>query len=327
VGKLSKVRLMVAVAVLSALMLVSLTQASAMTNAEIEPRAAAILFSQYETVFYTNADLSSSFSFFKGLSRETAGMLSVPFSGLIDGLDALDPHASAEILAQSTAVLMGGRGFIPPEGSGAAQVSHFCFIVGFGARGRPDFQRYAIHAAKIATTSAPVWTWYRDSRGPGDAAVTFYAGPVGDSYLLLSNDLGDLQAVGKQLTSSEEPSIKLSNIRDWSVVSKYEYWGYRRPLQAPKKGTVALRDLFPEADALVIFCNVNERTAALRLYGAKRADGGTPRMTGEAETFSSSLTFKPESPGVWAATAALSGDRAWGGVASLIGLFGFELII
>ena len=110
------------------------TRAQAIASLSNESRDAAALFSQYETVFYTNTDLSSKFSSFKGLSRQTAGALSVPFGDLIYGLDLLDPYASADILAKSEAVLMGGKGFNPPEGEGAAQVSRFCYIVDFGTR-------------------------------------------------------------------------------------------------------------------------------------------------------------------------------------------------
>ena len=84
-------------------------------------RAAAAVFSQYETVFYTNTDLSSRFSSFKGLSRQSAGSLSLPFAYLMGALDSLDPRASEEILGKTDALVAGVRDFIPPEGEGGAQ--------------------------------------------------------------------------------------------------------------------------------------------------------------------------------------------------------------
>ena len=137
-----------------------------MAAANEESRDVAALLSQYETVFYTNTDLSSRFSSFKGLSRQTAGALSVPFGDLIYGLDLLDPYASADILAKSEAVLMGGKGFIPPEGEGAAQVSRFCYIVNFGTKGGADFRKYSAKAHKASTTGGPVWSWQVHSPQP-----------------------------------------------------------------------------------------------------------------------------------------------------------------
>ena len=58
-----------------------------MAAENVDSRAAAAVFSQYETVFYTNTDLSSQFSSFKGLSRQSAGSLSLPFAYLMGALD------------------------------------------------------------------------------------------------------------------------------------------------------------------------------------------------------------------------------------------------
>ena len=93
-------------AVLVFLALTVLTQTQADAGRGNDSRAAAAMLNQYETVFYTNTDLSSHFSSFKGLSRQTAGALSIPFGDLIYGLDLLDPHASADMLAKSEAVLI-----------------------------------------------------------------------------------------------------------------------------------------------------------------------------------------------------------------------------
>ena len=176
-----------AMAMLLATIIVS-RPAQAAANLGNDSRAPAAMFSRYETVFYTDTDLSSKFSPFKGLSRQVAGALSVPFGDLIYGLDLLDPHASADLLAKSEAVLMGGKGFIPPEGEGAAQVSHFCYIVNFAAKGRPDFQKYATKAHKASMAGEPVWSWQVHSPDPRGQNVTYNAAQIGDSYLVFSND-------------------------------------------------------------------------------------------------------------------------------------------
>lgn len=192
-----------------------------------DSRAVAAMFRQYETVFYTNTDISSNFSSFKGLSRQTAGALSVPFGDLIYGLDLLDPCASANMLAKSEAALMGSKGCIPPEGEGAAQVSSFCYIVNFGTRRRSDFGKFAAKARETSKQGEPVWSWQVHSPEPPMRTITYYAAQIGDSYLLVSNDLGELQAIMKRLTSSDDASMTLSGIRDWTILSQHKYWGYR----------------------------------------------------------------------------------------------------
>jgi len=304
------------------------TGAQAAPSPGVDTRAVAAIFSQYETVFfYTNTDLSSAFSSFKGLSRQTAGSLIIPFGDLISGLDSLDTHVSADMLAKSKAVLMGGKGFIPPEGVGGTEVSRFCYIVQFGRWGRPDFQKYAAKAQKSSAAGELVWSWQVQAPGPRGQNVTDFAAQVGDSYFVLSNDLGELEVIAKKLASWDDASKTLSGIHDWAVLSQHEYWGYGRPNGPAMKGAVGLDDLFPGADALTFYCDVKQKTGVLRLFGAKGEDGATPRTTGRAGMYLSLLTFKASGAAVWEAAFPLSGEKAWERVFSVVGLLGFENMI
>ncbi len=207
-------------------------RAQAAANPGNDSRAVAAMLSQYETVFYTNTDLSSKFSSFKGLSRQVAGALSVPFGDLIYGLDLLGPYASADLLAKSEAVLMGGKGFVPSEGEGAAQVSRFCYIVTFGVEVQPDFQKYAAKAHKTSMAGGTVWSWQVHSPDPRGQTVTYYAAQIRDSYLVVSNDLGELQAITRKFTSSGDYSTTLSGIRDYECTFRI----YRDPAGALQFG-------------------------------------------------------------------------------------------
>ena len=191
-----------------------------------ERRAAAALFDRYETIFYTNTDLSTPLTLFKGLSRPAASSLSIPF-GQLAGLDLLNKHASSEILGNADSVLMGARDFISPTGAGSAgHPGLFCFIVVFGKQPMPDFGKYFTQTPSSPAAGAHVWKWVADIYDI-PPALTFYATQVGSFYLVLSNDDKDLQKVAAELASSNDPSKTLSTVRDWSFVSQHEYWGYR----------------------------------------------------------------------------------------------------
>ncbi len=336
---LRKMSWMTAVISLSALM-VSM-RAPAAASASNESRDAAALFSQYETVFYTNTDLSSKFSSFKALSRQIAEALSVPLGDLIYGLDSLDPNASADMLAKSEAVLMGGKGFIPPEGEGAAQVSHFCYIVKFGTKGRPDFQKYAAKAHKAWAAGNPVWSWQVHSPDPRGQNVTYYAAQVDDSHLVFANDLQDLESIARKLISTDDGSSVLNKIPEWAVLSQHEYWGYRGvPHDGVAEKEVAhLEFTMPGAETVIMFPDIKRKTATVRVLGV-HANEIVEMMKQRDEQqqeamkrlgmrpFAPPYRFKAIDARTLEETFSLSGgEQSEGEIMTSLGLFGFEMII
>ncbi len=316
------------------------TRAQAAASPGSDSRAAAAMFSQYETVFYTDTDLSSKFSSFKGLSRQTAGALSIPFGDLIYGLDSLDPHVAADMLAKSEAVLMGGKGFIPPEGEGAAQVSRFCYIVNFGTRSRPDFGKYAAKAQKASIAGESVWSWQVNSPEPGGQDISYSVTQVGDSYLLVSNDLGELQAIAKKLTSSNDSSTTLSAIRDWAILSQHEYWGYRRVRhdEVVKKDPW-LEFTMPGAETVIMFADIKMKTATVSVLGVhanevvkmmKKRDVQQRQVLSRLrmrQPATARFEFKATDAGTLEKTFSLTGEQSEGEIMNSIWLFGFEMII
>jgi hypothetical protein len=304
--------------------------------------ATAALFDQYETVFYTNTDLSSKFSSFKGLSRQTAGALSVPFGDLIYGLDLLDPYASADMLAKSEAVLMGGKGFIPPEGEGAARVSRFCYVVNFGTKGRPDFKKYAAKAHEASMAEEPVWSWQVHSPDPRGQNVTYYAAQIRDSYLVVSNDLGELQAITKKLISSDDSSTTLSGIRDWVILSQHEYWGYRRVRHdgVVEKDAGRLEFTMPGAETVIMFADIKKKTATVRVLGVhanevvamtkkkEEQQLEAVKRLGMRQSFAAPSEFKAIDARTLEKMFSLTGgEQGEGEIINSMGLFGFEMLI
>src|SRR5271170_7150895 len=100
--------------ILVTLLLAGCTRGMANKNSEL--RAASALFTEFETVFYSKTDLISSSGAYKQLSREDTGFLRLPFVDLQMGLDTLGGHASADILKNGSAILVGTKNYRPPIG-------------------------------------------------------------------------------------------------------------------------------------------------------------------------------------------------------------------
>ena len=293
-------------------------------------RAAAALFDRYETIFYTNTDLSTPLTPYKGLSRPAASSLSIPF-GQLAGLDLLNKHASSEILGNADSVLMGARDFISPTGAGSAgHPGLFCFIVVFGKQPMPDFGKYFTQTPSSPAAGAHVWKWIADIYDI-PPAPTFYATQVGGFYLVLSNDDKDLQKVAAELASSYDPSKTLSTVRDWSFVSQHEYWGYRfiRRKGLNGKDLAGLDQFLPGVEAIEFWIDVKQKAGVMRLLGSAGTKRAVPQLNKRiADEASGSMSFQPQSAGVWDAPISLSGGQlAMGKIWEIMNFFGYPIII
>jgi hypothetical protein len=291
----------------------------AMAETNDEQRASAALFDQYETVFYTNADLSSDFTEYKGLPRRAAVILSVPFAMLWQGLASLQKHAPGEILGTSDAVLLGAQGSLP-GGEPSGQARQFCYVVTFGHQRMPDLRKFLSGIPVASVGGRSVWKWLAQMPAQGREAppeIAFFVAQIGDSYLVFSNDVGGLKIVANKLASSDTPSRTLSPIRDWELVSKHEYWGYRRfhRNQNSDETTVQLESLMPGADAVLFFVDVKGKKGTLRLLNSSSNKSVAKKVQEVNEHLATEFKvppLKPLSEGVWETTFPLSGDQGPG---------------
>ena len=306
---------------------------SAIAATDNEQRAAAALFARYETIFYTNADLSTPLTPYKGLSRIAAGSLEIPFGQLPGGLDLLNKHASSEILGNADAVLMGARDFISPRGAGdAGHPGLFCFIVVFGKQPTPNLEKYFTQTPSASGTPRPTWKWVADlyEREP---PVTYHAAQVGRFYLVFSNDDKELQKVAGELASSDDdPSRILSTVRDWSFVSQHEYWGYRfiRRKGLVEKDLAGLDQFMPGVEAIAFCADVKQKAGVMRLLGSQVGKHAATNLSKHfaEETRDPSVSFQSEGAGVWNAAFSLSGGQvAMGKIWAIMSFFGYPIVI
>ena len=297
-----------------------------------EQRAAAALFARYETIFYTNADLSSPLTPYKGLSRHAAGSLAIPFGELPAALDLLNKHASSEILGNADAVLIGARDFIPPRGAGSAgHPGLFCFIVVFGKQPTPSLAKFFTQTPATTGAAAPTWKWVADLY-EGEPAVSYYAAQVGLSYLVFSNDDKEIQEVARKLVSSDDPSRTLSTVRDWSFVGQHEYWGYRfiRRIGLVEKDLAGLDEFLPGVEAIAFCADINQKAGVMRLLGSQGTKRAVPNLNKRIadETARSPMSFQPGTAGVWDAPFSLSGGQvAMAKLWVIMSFFGYPIVI
>lgn len=235
-----------------------------------EPRVAAALFEQFETVAYSKATLLSDSRGYYRLPEQVRNPLRLPFYLFLSGLDSLGSQARAEVLGSANAVLVGAKDFRPPEGLGPVH-SQNCYVVALRRRSAFDLGKYFRQASVASAAGAPVWNWSAKVGEFGEHAprpTSFYAAQIGQSYLLVSNNLEELKAIAGRLASPNPDTRILGEIRDWGIVSEHEVWGYRRYRHADviDRTAAGMAYVTPEAQALIFMFDREKNSFTLRLF-------------------------------------------------------------
>lgn len=299
-----------------------------MADPKNELRAASALFGEFETVFHSKADLASGSGPYKQLLKQDADTLRVPFADLLGGLDSLGKPASAEILRSGEAVLVGAKDFRPPTGLGSVQ-SQFCYIIVLGTQGAPDLRKYFSGFPAGSASGNPVWQWSAPPQEGHPTPYAFYVAQISGSYVLVSNNLDELQTVASRLISSEKSTPTLTDVRDWKLISQHDYWGYRRYRHSGvvNKDAAGVSDVTPSAEALIFFADPIQKTGVLRLLDA---DGGSRGKLNAAMSKAKAPLppLRPSGEGAWEAMIPFAGDQETGErMFDVMGLFGFAVYL
>jgi hypothetical protein len=267
-----------------------------------ESNAAAALFEHFETVFHVTPDQLSG-------SRDTdyGSFVGIPFAYLLAGLGAVDTQIPATILASSEAVLVGDKDYRLPNGLGRVG-STFCYVVVLQRRGAFDLAKHFNKPTVAAVAGNPVWDWSAmlGEFGENDLRPSsLYATQLGQSYLLVSNNLDELQGLARRLTSDNNGSKVLPGIREWQDVSQHRFWGYRRyhhPESAVERAAGGTREIAPTAEALIVYTDSKERKGVLRLLSSSTEDQ-TARNINSTKMIPA---LKPSGVRAWQTTFPLS---------------------
>lgn len=324
------------ISIMSAFLL--LQASTALAGTPEESHATAVLFGEFETVFRSKADLlltvssSSGTSAYEGLSKTGAGTLSEPFGFLLEGLDLIGKRASADILGSSDAVLVGVKDFRPPNGLGVVHLQ-FCYVFVLKKESSFDVRKDFHQKPSNSVAGDPVWKWVAPLQEGQSQPTTFHAVQLGHSYVLISNDIGELQTIAGKLTSSDDSAQALNGIRDWKVLSSHEYWGYRRNLRggALPQDATQVSETLPGAETLIFWIDPKENTGRLQVIDPTLNEGGAAKVN-ERLAQDPSVAFpgfKSVGAGRWETTVPLSaeGERTSARMFYVMSWFGFVVYI
>jgi hypothetical protein len=286
--------------------------------------AASALFDRFETVLYAKRDIVASAGTYNGLSAMETATLHYPFWLLPEALDSLGKQAAAEILRNSEAVLVGAKDFRAPAGLGEVR-SQVCYVVILNKEGAFKLRNYFTKVPSASAAGSPVWNWSaklgefgRDDPKPS----SLYATQIAHAYLLVSNNLKELQAVAGRLAASNQDLEPLTRLRDWESISQHPLWGYRRYRHTEVVNPVAagMSDVTRGAEAIMFFADFEKKVGVLSLLSSVTDEGTPAKINAKAVL----PPFKPRGPGVWETVTMFSGDEdSFERMFAVMYLFGF----
>lgn len=294
-----------------------------------ELRASSALFREFETVVYAKASLFPGIGEHKGLSGWAANNLLDPFNYLKAGLRQLGTDMPSEVLRNGDSVFLGAKEFSPPDGLGPVH-SRRCYVVVLSGDHDVDLRRHFRASSVASFAGQPVWTWTANLGELGEnnpRASTLYAAQVGRSYVLVSNDLAEIQTVGEYLTSAAAGAEGLSGIRDWEFVRRHDMWAYRRCRFAGVVDTsaVGLGDFTPAALAVAFWIEPGRKSGTLRLFTSPGDASAAVRFNEKMRQPGALLSpLAPAGPNLWEVSVSIAeGRRSGEELFEVTGLFGF----
>jgi hypothetical protein len=299
-----------------------------MADAKPESQAAAALFNQFETVFYLRSNLISGGAASPQLSARDSKYVRFPFAYLLQGLDSLGSHASDTILQKSEALLVGAKDFRSPAGLGTVS-SKRCYVIILAKHTVFDLSHYFHQAPTASAASAPVWNWSTalGEFGENDPRPSsLFAAQVASSYLVVSNDLAELEAVVARLDAPSDSLEVLSNLRDWDTVRDHKSWGYRRYRhdEIAEGMAAGMSYVTTGATGLIFFADLDKKTATIRLLCSTNDERTVIKMNSRAMF----PPLKSSGFGTWQRTMMLSGDeQSFERMFAVMCLFGFAVFV
>jgi|GEM_PF-1973325 len=302
-----------AAAALAAFVWLAPTTGRAQTAAET--RAALALLSQSETVAYARTRyLRTSEPGDSNKIVDSTLSLRSPFLELIAGIRNLGPKAEKDLEISYNAVLVGAKDFGGPAGlrpgpDGLGMVnSAKCYIAVVEGGAQPNVDRDFVSASYESVDGRQVWTWSVSQFEGSTKSTRFYAAQIGNSYLVVTNNLQDFQETAEILTSAEGSKAASISFPGWESISTHPYWMYRLFRRGEARGAdmAGIKDLPADVIALTFFADIDERQGFLQVISSDTTMRSIPKVIRDLDP----NRFQPQTAGVWQATIPLSKDEA-----------------
>ena len=233
-----------------------------------ETRAVSVSFENFETVFRITSSLLAGPS-----GDDSTRFMQEPFGYLLFGLDRVDKQVRTAILADSRVVLLGTKDYRPPNGLGRV-LSTRCYIAVLREGSSFELFRHFSVPPVASSASSPVWSWSAEMSEFGDRETrpsSLYATQVAHTYVLVSNNLAELQKLSEALNSSHSSRYP-TDIREWDNVRRHEFWGYRQYKPDDARASTLFNGLTKIRSGdkgLILYVDQKHRIGILRLLGSE----------------------------------------------------------
>jgi hypothetical protein len=291
------------------------------TDAGSRTRAASVLFPQFETVEYATTDVLSRFDSPSGNTPNTGSdqtlpiSLRLPFIQLIGGLGLLGQDTLTTLKTNYSGVLVGAKGFTPPEGLGMVH-SQDCYIGLLRPGGHSIVAAYLNQSGSQLIDGQRVWTWTAPPYEGYPHTTTYYIADIEHSYFVMGNDLTAFRATVHQLTQGTEDDSK---IPDPDALSDKAYWAYH----SIRYNTHDADPTGPAAQVTVVLkFTVDFGT----MMGQMEADSADAALQTDPKALPGSAVFHYEkkAPGSWQAAVPIAEDpKSTTALYTVAALFGF----
>ncbi|HYL92337.1 MAG TPA: hypothetical protein VEW69_04195 [Alphaproteobacteria bacterium] len=318
-----------------AVMLMSVS-GGAQTHTTDTSRAVAAL-GEFETIFYSKANLVFNSPVDPRIQGSGIDLLRLPFIYLWEGLGQQSSDFLREVQGSSRAVVVGASDFRRPAGLGMVR-SRRCYIILLKDGSSFDLKKYFREMPSAFAMGEPIRTWSAALAEFGEEDLrpsSFYATQFGHSYIVVSNDVKELQAVARKLGPKDKEAQAVDLSPDLALLTGYEYWGYRRYqlTNAIDEQAGETADIKLGTDALVFHADRVKKNAVLRFVGAPESVQHTAANINAKNVLP---TFRQFELGIWESNMSLSestpGDRnmpqsksrqSFDFMAAVFDLFGF----
>jgi hypothetical protein len=279
-------------------------------HAETKPetRAASMLFKQFETVAYARTDFLSRFDAYDvNKDVDSLANLRLPFLELVGGLRFLGSNAERDVEKSYSAVLVGAKDFVGPEGLGAVS-SRKCYLGMLEGSAQPDIEPDFRQASYESIDGRQVWTWSIPAYEGHPRPTKFYAVQIASSYFVMTNNREDFREAVNALASAESSQTTSIGVSGWESLSAHKYWVYRliRRSGVVSSEAAGIEDLTPDMISLAFFADIDKRTGSLRILSSDKSTKAIPKVFRASEL----NHFQSLEPGIWQETISLSKDEA-----------------
>jgi hypothetical protein len=297
-------------------------------------RAAASLSKEFETVLYSKPAFVSSWVANNPLPKDSASILRSPFAYLWLGLDSVPAPAASDLLANADAILVGAKDFRAPNGLGPVRSTR-CYVATLKSGNKFDLQKHVQASALRDPSGLLIWQWSAKLGEFGEGIPpkyeslnqpsTLYAAELEQSYVIVSNDMNELESLAGSLSGPRGELTKPGSFTDWHEILKHEMAGYRKyrtdALNDPM--SAGTQDIPPSAESLTFFLDVEKETITIQLASKSAI---TEDATAKLSKNYGLPALTQSGPRSWQSSIQLEGDGAsFDQTFSLVGLFGFAI--